>query len=163
MASSSAATLSSSGSRDYPPFSYVVDAIDTPDVLFRKNLRPASRSSTACTIPAMRCSDRKTDLRPGTPHPTGMPERFPGPDHPGETDRDREPAAGPSVAAGRRHHDRGNNCIAYADLKAPDGFGTATSTARSPRRACSTTIQSRQVRRPTPTTCRTASSGCSST
>ena len=74
------------------------------------------------TTRVMPCSAPRT-ARTRDPHPTGMPERLPGRDDRGEADRDREPArrATPGCRPAQDH--AGNNCIAYADLKAPDGFG----------------------------------------
>jgi hypothetical protein len=109
---------------DYPTFGYVVDAIDEPDVLFRKNL------SSLVTFmyrvhntgaPLFRPEDGPA---PGTPHPTGIPDGFqadPVPEKLIEIE---------SLLPDRPwlHDDAkvtsGNNCIAYADLKPPDGFST---------------------------------------
>src|ERR687898_2228320 len=62
--------------RDLPTFSYVIDALDTPDVLYRKNLTfgVAFKYSVHNTGDAI---FRPEDCpAPGTPHPTGVTDGF---------------------------------------------------------------------------------------
>ena len=158
MASSSPAITSNSGSRDFPPFSYVVDAVDAPDVLFRKNLTlPRRRSSTACTIPATPLFRPEDGPAPGTPHPTGMPDGFQAPTIPETADRDRKPAARPALAAAERDHDAGQQLHRLRRPERPrrvragrcrrQGHGTAHLRHQ---------VRPREVRRPTPNNLQTS-------
>lgn len=109
----------------YPAFSYVVDAINTPDILFRKNLTSGAtfkyRVHNTGVPPLFRPEDGPA---PGTPHPTGEPDGFQA-DTISETLIELE-----SLLPGRpwlpdgATTTKGNNCFAYADLKRPDGFGS---------------------------------------
>lgn len=110
--------------KDYPAFSYVIDAIDTPDVLFRKNL--------TCVIafkylvhntgnPIFRPEDGPA---PGTPHPTGIPDGFQAPTIPEKLIKIESLLPGDSWLPPNARTTSGNNCIAYADLQFPDGFST---------------------------------------
>jgi hypothetical protein len=89
-----------------PPFSYVVDAIDTPDVLFRKNLRsriiPVPRAQfRRCvfqylypqTPPPAAKKQTAADIQTANPAPTKEPATAP------------QPAAQPAMAAAKRHPD----------------------------------------------------------
>ncbi|HKO42533.1 MAG TPA: M36 family metallopeptidase [Pyrinomonadaceae bacterium] len=109
--------------KGFPAYSYVMDAVDTPELLYRKNLT----SHVAFRYRVHNTGDsvlRPHDgPAPGTPHPTGSPNGFqaspvleklisvesllPG-----------DPWLPPTATT-----TDGNNCIAYADLKAPSGFG----------------------------------------
>jgi extracellular elastinolytic metalloproteinase len=106
----------------FPAFSYVMDAVDTPDVLFRKNLT----SHVAFTYHVHNTLDgvfRPQDgPAPGSPHPTGKPDGFQAPTI-GEVPVKIESLlpGRPWLPASARTTD-GNNCIAYADLKSPNGF-----------------------------------------
>lgn len=101
---------------DYPPFAYVLDTIDTPDILFRKNLRARAFSyrvhNTGDTL--LRPLDGPA---PGTPHPTGVPDGFQA-----TTVGERLVTVDTLMSGGDPWltpgslETRGNNCIAYADL-----------------------------------------------
>jgi hypothetical protein len=108
----------------FPAFSYVIDSVDTPFVLFRKNLASESAPFTYRVHNTGDALFRPHDgPAPGTPHPTGIPDGFqaatvaerlvtleslPG----------REPWLPPGATT-----TQGNNCVAYADLKEQDGLG----------------------------------------
>ncbi|MEM7350296.1 MAG: M36 family metallopeptidase [Acidobacteriota bacterium] len=105
-----------------PAFSYVIDAVDTPDVLFRKNL--TSHAAFAYRVyntgdALLRPEDGPA---PGTPHPTGVPDGFQAPTIRAEliTTEGLRPSDPwlPDDATSTV----GNNCIAYADLRRGDGF-----------------------------------------
>jgi extracellular elastinolytic metalloproteinase len=107
---------------DYPAFSYVIDTIDMPDILFRKNLTSAATFQYRVHNtgdPLFRPEDGPA---PGSPHPTGVPNGFQAP-----TITERLVSI-ESLLPGRpwlpdgATRTRGNNCIAYADLNEPDGF-----------------------------------------
>lgn len=107
----------------YPTFSYVMDAVDTPDLLYRKNL--TSHVAFKYRVhntgdPVFRPEDGPA---PGTPHPTGVPDGFQA-----KPIRDRVVElesllpGDPWLPVDATNTD-GNNCVAYADLARPDGFG----------------------------------------
>jgi extracellular elastinolytic metalloproteinase len=108
----------------FPAFSYVIDSVETPFVLFRKNL---ASESAAFTYRVHNTGDRlfrpHDGPAPGTPHPTGIPDGFQA-----ATVAERLitleslPGRDPWLQAGATTTE-GNNCIAYADLKAQDGLG----------------------------------------
>jgi extracellular elastinolytic metalloproteinase len=107
--------------RDYPAFSYVVDAVDAPDVLFRKNL--TSRVTFKYRVhntgdPLFRPEDGPA---PGTPHPTGRPDGFQAPTIAEKLIEVESLLPGRPWLAPNATTTRGNNCIAFADLKSPDG------------------------------------------
>ncbi|MET1085902.1 MAG: M36 family metallopeptidase [Arthrobacter sp.] len=109
----------------FPAFSYVIDAVETPFLLFRKNL---SSESSPFTYRVHNTGDtlfRPHDgPAPGSPHPTGTPDGF-------QADPVEEqlvtleslPGRDPWLPPGATTT-RGNNCVAYADLQGPTGFGT---------------------------------------
>ncbi|MEO8427812.1 MAG: M36 family metallopeptidase [Verrucomicrobiota bacterium] len=108
---------------DYPAFSYVVDAIDTPDVLFRKNLSSPATFKYRVHNTGDSLFRPEDGPAPGSPHPTGVPNGF-------QAKAVKEKLiAIDSLLAGHPWLDAGakltsgNNCIVYADLKSPDGFG----------------------------------------
>ncbi|CCE98514.1 hypothetical protein SFHH103_04023 (plasmid) [Sinorhizobium fredii HH103] len=107
--------------RDYPAFSYVVDALDAPDVLFRKNLtsRVTFKYRVHNTGDALfRPEDGPA---PGTPHPTGKPDGFQAPPISEKLIEIESLLPGRPWLAPNATITRGNNCIAFADLRSPDG------------------------------------------
>ena len=146
-----------------PPFSYVVDAVDAPDILFRKNLRSRMR------IPVPGPQHRRSAVSPrgrpapGTPHPTGMPDGFQAPTIPEKLISIESLLPNRPWLPSSATRTRGNNCIAYADLSAPTAGSETMSTARSDRPASSTPNTITRSPPPTPRTCRPAWWGCSST
>ena len=150
--------------KDFPAFSYVMDAVDTPDVLFRKNLT----SHVAFQYRVHNTGDalfRPHDgPAPGTPHPTGVPDGFQATTVGREADHDREPAARRSVAAGRRDDDGRQQLHRLRRSRRPRADSArATCSGRSARRGRSTTPTITARAQPTPPICRTAWSACSST
>jgi extracellular elastinolytic metalloproteinase len=109
--------------RTFPAFSYVVEAAEEPEVLFRRNLR----SDVAFTYRVHNTGDslcRPEDgPAPGSPHPTGVPDRFQAPPIAQRLVTVESLLAGdPWLPADATTTD-GNNCLAYADLTGPDGLG----------------------------------------
>ena len=120
--------------KDFPAFSYVIDAHDTHDLFFRKNLT----SGLAFKYRVHNTGDaifRPEDgPAPGSPHPTGEPDGFQAQVIPEklielESLLPNDPWLPPNAEI-----TRGNNCVAYADLVAPQGpqspgdiFGEITS------------------------------------
>jgi extracellular elastinolytic metalloproteinase len=108
--------------KDFPAFSYVIDTIDLPDVLFRKNLT----SRIAFTYRVHNTGDalcRPEDgPAPGTPHPTGMPDGFQAPTIPEQLIEIESLLPGDPWLPANAETTSGNNCIAYADLEPLDGL-----------------------------------------
>lgn len=108
----------------FPAFSYVIDAIEAPFVLFRKNLS-AEHAQFAYRVhntgdAVLRPHDGPA---PGTPHPTGVPDGFQAPSVAEQLITvESLPGHDPWLPAGATTT-RGNNCIAYADLTGQQGEG----------------------------------------
>ena len=109
--------------KTFPAFSYVMDAVETPDVLYRKNL-------TSDVTFKYRVHNTGDSLfrphdgpAPGTPHPTGKPDGFQAKAVKERVIQLESLLPGdPWLAADARTTD-GNNCVAYADLTGSNGFG----------------------------------------
>lgn len=110
--------------KGFPGFSYVIDAIDTPDVLFRKKLT----SDIAFKYNVHNTGDaifRPEDgPAPGTPHPTGIPDGYQAPTIPEKLIEIESLLPGDPWLSSGATTTSGNNCIAYADLTSPDGLNT---------------------------------------
>jgi len=107
----------------YPAFSYVMDAVDTPDVLFRQNLSAHVQFKYRVhntNDPLKRPHDGPA---PGTPHPTGTPNGFQAPTVKETLISIESLLPGDPWLAPTAKTTDGNNCIAYADLSNPNGFG----------------------------------------
>ena len=110
--------------KGYPAFSYVMDAIDTPDLLYRKNLTAHVTFNYLVHNTGDDVFRPHDGPAPGTPHPTGTPDGFQA-----ATVAERlvtlesllpgDPWLPPNAT-----ETDGNNCIAYADLTPPDGFNS---------------------------------------
>lgn len=118
-----------------PAFSYVIDAVDRPDVLFRKNLAAEVAFSYRVFNTGDALSRPEDGPAPGTPHPTGRPDGFQAP-----TIRERlvtieSLLPGDPWLPADAAETTGNNCVAYADIAAPDGFspGDVRGRTTSPR------------------------------
>jgi hypothetical protein len=111
--------------RDFPTFSYVVDAVETPDVLFRRNLTHEIAFKYRVHNTGDAVFRPEDGPAPGTPHPAGTPNGFQAPTIPEKLiSLECLPVPGdPWLPAGATTTS-GNNCIAYADLHAPDGFSS---------------------------------------
>ena len=109
--------------KDWPAFSYVIDTVDEPDVLFRKSLT----SSIAFRYRVHNTGDalfRPEDgPAPGSPHPTGHPDGFQAPTIEEKLIEIESLLPGDPWLPPGATETRGNNCFAYADLRAPDGIG----------------------------------------
>ncbi|MGH9362295.1 MAG: M36 family metallopeptidase [Thermoanaerobaculia bacterium] len=109
--------------KGFPAFGYVIDAVEEPDVLFRKNLtaRCAFRYRVHNTAdPLFRPEDGPA---PGTPHPTGVPDGFQAPTIAEQlVELDGLIPGDPWLPPGATTT-QGNNCIAFADLSQPNGAG----------------------------------------
>jgi hypothetical protein len=109
--------------KGFPAFSYVIDALDTPEVLYRKNLTAtvAFRYRVHNTGDAIfRPADGPA---PGTPHPTGRPDGFQAEPIPETLVEIESLLPGRPWLPDEAETTHGNNCLAYADLRAPDGLG----------------------------------------
>jgi extracellular elastinolytic metalloproteinase len=121
--------------KGFPAFSYVIDAIETPDVLFRRNLT----SHIAFKYLVHNTGDavfRPEDgPAPGTPHPTGVPDGFQAKPIKEKLIQIESLLPGNPWLASNAKTTSGNNCIAYADLTGPDGFsvGDVLGKVTSPR------------------------------
>ena len=109
--------------KGFPAFSYIMDAVDTPDLLYRRNLT----SQVAFKYRVHNTGDaifRPHDgPAPGTPHPTGTPNGFQAKTVKEKVITIESLLAGDPWLPPNATTTDGNNCIAYADLKSPDGFG----------------------------------------
>ncbi len=105
----------------FPPFSYVIDTIESPRVLFRQNLR----AHAAFTYRVHNTGDEvfrpEDGPAPGSPHPTGIPDGFQAPTMPERLVTLESLLPGDPWLPDDATTTRGNNCIAYADLRAPEG------------------------------------------
>ncbi len=119
--------------KGFPAFSYVIDSVDQPDVLFRKNLAADIVFKYRVFNTGDALFRPEDGPAPGTPHPTGQPDGFQAATIPDrlidvECLVEGDPWLAPSATT-----TKGNNCIAYADLTAPQGpsagdvFGKVTS------------------------------------
>ena len=106
-----------------PPFSYVVDAIDTPDVLFRKNLRSRIKFQYRVHNTADALFRPEDGPAPGTPHPTGKPDGFQAATIPEKLIEIESLLPNRPWLPANATLTRGNNCIAYADLSGSDAPG----------------------------------------
>ena len=108
----------------YPAFSYVMDAIETPDVLYRKNLSSQMAAFKYRVHNTGDAISRPHDgPAPGTPHKTGKPDGFQAKTIVEKLITIESLLPGkPWLPAAATTTD-GNNCIAYADLSSPNGFG----------------------------------------
>lgn len=109
--------------KGFPAYSYVMDAVGTPELLYRKNLT----SHVAFNYRVHNTGDavlRPHDgPAPGTPHPTGTPNGFQAAPILEKLIKVESLLPGDPWLPPTATTTDGNNCIAYADLAAPGGFG----------------------------------------
>jgi extracellular elastinolytic metalloproteinase len=106
----------------FPAFSYVIDAIDTPDVLFRRNLTSGVDFRYRVHNTRDNVFRPEDGPAPGTPHPTSVPDCFQAPTINEKVVHMESLLPGdPWLLPGAQTTD-GNNCIAYADLQSPNGL-----------------------------------------
>jgi extracellular elastinolytic metalloproteinase len=107
----------------YPAFSYVLDKVDTPDILFRKNLTSQIAFKYRVHNTGDALSRPEDGPAPGTPHPTGKPNGFQAATISEKLIEIESVLAGRPWLPATATSLRGNNCIAFADLRAPEGPG----------------------------------------
>lgn len=107
---------------DYPAFSYVVDSVDTPDVLFRKNLSSSVKFKYRVFNTGDATFRPEDGPAPGSPHPGGKPNGFQAQPIPEKLIEIESLVPGRPWLPPGATTTNGNNCIAYADSRAPNGF-----------------------------------------
>jgi extracellular elastinolytic metalloproteinase len=121
--------------RQFPAFSYVIDVVEAPRVLYRKNLTSDLPFRYRVHNTGDRLLRPHDSPAPRSPHPTGLPDGFQA-SPVNERIVSVESLLVPSDPwlPAQALTTRGNNCTAYADLRAPDGrsmgdvLGATTST-----------------------------------
>ncbi len=107
----------------FPAFAYVVEADGAPEVLFRRNLRADVAFGYRVHNTGDAVFRPEDGPAPGSPHPTGVPDGFQAPPVPERLIILESLLPGrPWLPDGATTTD-GNNCLAYADLRGPDGLG----------------------------------------
>jgi hypothetical protein len=109
--------------KEFPAFSYVMDAVETPDVLYRKNLTSRAAFKYRVHNTGDRIFRPHDGPAPGTPHPKGKPNGFQAKTVKEKVVRIESLLPGDPWLPPDATTTEGNNCIAYADLAAPNGFG----------------------------------------
>ncbi len=107
--------------KGFPTFSYVIDAVDTPDLLFRKNLTSDISFKYRVHNTGDAVFRPEDGPAPGTPHPTGIPNGYQAPTIPEKLIDIESLLPGDPWLPPGANTTKGNNCIAYADLTFPDG------------------------------------------
>lgn len=109
-----------------PAYSYVIAADDSKRILFRNNLTSHLVFEYRVHNTGDAISRPLDGPAPGTPHPTGQVDGFQAPTVPEQIIRIESLLAGAPWLAPTATTTDGNNCLAYADLGAPDGFAANT-------------------------------------
>lgn len=109
--------------KGFPAFSYVMDAIDTPDVLYRKNLTSEVVFKYRVHNTGDALSRPHDGPAPGSPHPTGKPDGFQAKTVKEKVIRLESLLPGDPWLPPDATTTDGNNCTAYADLTGSNGFG----------------------------------------
>ncbi len=108
--------------RGFPAFAYVFDAVDTPDLLYRKNLTAHIAFSYRVHNTGDAVLRPHDGPAPGTPHPKGTPNGFQAKPVKEKLIQVDSLLPGDSWLPADAKTTDGNNCIAYADLAFPDGL-----------------------------------------
>jgi extracellular elastinolytic metalloproteinase len=108
--------------KDLPTFSYVIDALDTPDVLYRKNLTFGVAFKFRVHNTGDAIFRPEDGPAPGTPHPTGVTDGFQALPINEQLIEIESLLPGDPWLPPDAEITSGNNCTAYADLNRPDGF-----------------------------------------
>lgn len=106
----------------FPAFSYVLESADTPDVLYRRNLTAHVKFSYRVHNTSDTLFRPEDGPAPGTPHPFGIPNGFQAKPIKEKLVAIESLLPGNPWLAPNATTTEGNNCMAYADLKAPNGF-----------------------------------------
>jgi extracellular elastinolytic metalloproteinase len=106
-----------------PAFSYIIDAVEEPDVLFRRNLTDTVEFRYRVFNTRDNVSRPEDGPAPGTPHPTGVPDCFQAPTIKEKVVHMDNLLNGDPWLPSDAETTDGNNCIAYADLQLPNGLG----------------------------------------
>jgi extracellular elastinolytic metalloproteinase len=110
--------------KGFPTFSYVMDAIDTPDLLYRRKLTQAIAFKYRVHNTGNAIFQPEDGPAPGSPHPTGTPNGFQAPTVAQKLIAIESLLQGNPWLPSNAKTTKGNNCFAYADLKSPTGFGS---------------------------------------
>jgi extracellular elastinolytic metalloproteinase len=110
--------------RGFPAFAYVFDAVDTPDLLYRKNLTAHIAFSYRVHNTGDAVMRPHDGPAPGTPHPKGTPNGFQAKPVKEKLIKVDSLLPGDSWLPSDAKTTDGNNCIAYADLGFPDGLNS---------------------------------------
>lgn len=108
--------------KGFPAFSYVMDAVDTPDLLYRRNLTSRAAFKYRVHNTGNATFQPEDGPAPGSPHPTGTPNGFQAPTVPQKLIAIDSLLPGRPWLPASAKTTKGNNCFAYADLRSPDGF-----------------------------------------
>ena len=108
--------------KGYPAFSYVMDAVDTPDVLYRQNLAAHVTFKYRVHNTGDALNRPHDGPAPGTPHPAGIPNGFQAPIVVEKLITIESLLSGDPWLPPGATTTEGNNCKVYADLVAGDGF-----------------------------------------
>ena len=121
--------------KGFPAFSYVMDAEDTPDVLYRKNLTSDVAFKYRVHNTGDSISRPHDGPAPGTPHKTGKPDGFQAPTVAEKVITIESLLPGDPWLPPDATTTDGNNCIAYADLNETNAPGPGNPFGRitSPR------------------------------
>jgi extracellular elastinolytic metalloproteinase len=106
----------------FPAFSYVIDAGDRQDVLYRKNLTAQAGFRYRVFNTGDELLRPEDGPAPGTPHPTGTTDGFQAPTISERMVEIESLLPGDPWLTDDADTTSGNNCIAYADLIAPQGM-----------------------------------------
>lgn len=109
--------------KGYPGFSYVIDSEGEPDVLFRRNLAAHASFNYRVYNTGDAVLRPEDGPAPGTPHPTGRPDGFQAPEIASQLVNLESLLPGKPWLPDGATTTRGNNCIAYADISPPNGWG----------------------------------------